>query len=516
MDRCSHRAAKFFRGFLLRASPVLYRRGGWALRRPSLCGALWCLALLLPLSYAWLHSRDCTAPPVSAAPSLPPIPPHTRSASASSTARLAPAAPAPAQLDVIYVSGFPQQLQSSLRSLCQFMDPVGVGRVHIIVPDRMASYFEASVPQLQCEAGGGAAPLRFRVWPESSLVPPFTRDAPHAGTQRQMALKLAAAFIVDTPFYLVMDSDVYARRPFGVGDLLLRDGAGVTRARTGLDQLDFPQRASWFQESAALLETRLVADTDAFCAGVAGGGAQWFVATGNASVPAGAPPFALLPQRGPRVGALVYGACRDGRGHATHVTPMVLSREVVREVVVPRLEAVAAAAAAAAAAGGGGGGAPEREPAPSPPLQQQLERQSPPPQQPPRWYDALLGYHTRRHGECWQGLLRKARFYSWTEYALYFVAGVAAGALDQYHAFDAGPVASYKHSVMTPEAYDAMDWDAVFRDRADDAPFFIVHSWFDKPLATTHLHLGKYIKGLPIVGAEASQPEVPSPLPFWR
>jgi hypothetical protein len=462
--------------FLACPLPITRTRGGWTFRRPTPCGACIAAFLVLLLWYAALHVRDCPAPPAPTAPSLPPISLHTRSFAA-------PPPPSGAQVDLVFVSGFPQQLQSSLRSLCQFMDPAGVGRVHVIVPDRMAAYFEASVPQLQCEAGGAAGALRFKVWSESALVPPFTRDAPFEGTQRQMVLKLAAAFIVDAPFYLVMDSDVYARRPFGVGDLLVRDGGGggVTRARTGLDQLDFPQPGAWFAESAALLQTRLVGDTDAFCGDDAlAGEAQWFAATGNASVPGedGPPPFALLAQRGPRAGALVYGACRSGRGHATHVTPMVLARALVREVVVPRLEAVA------------GPGA--------------------------QWYDALLAYQARREAQCWRAILRKARFYSWTEYSLYFVAAVAAGALDQYHAFHAGPITSYRYSVMAPDAYDAMDWDAVFRDGGDDAPFFIVHSWFAKPLATTHLYLGKHIKGLPIVGAEAPLPEAPTPLPFYR
>jgi hypothetical protein len=78
-------------------------------------------------------------------------------------------------------------------------------------------------------AGGEAAPtLAFAVWPESRLVPRFLPNASFSGTTRQMALKLAAAAIVATPFYLVMDSDVYARRRFARADLF--DAATGTRA----------------------------------------------------------------------------------------------------------------------------------------------------------------------------------------------------------------------------------------------------------------------------------------------
>jgi hypothetical protein len=36
----------------------------------------------------------------------------------------------------------------------------------------------------------------------------------------------------------------------------VRGGSGLLRARTGLDQPDFPQPPAWFAESARLLQTR--------------------------------------------------------------------------------------------------------------------------------------------------------------------------------------------------------------------------------------------------------------------
>ncbi len=428
-------------------------------------------------------------------PPLPPLPVPPLFAGAAGGPALPSPPPGLPALDIVFVSGFPQQLQSSLRSLCHFMDTRGVATVHLVVPDRMKAFFLGSLLELQCSAeGAGGAPrlpLRFRVWGDSELVPAFVEGAPYSGTVRQMTLKLAAALVVATPFYLVMDSDVYARRPFGVADLLLRDGAGVVRARTGLDQPDFPQPAAWFAESARLLQTRIVADTDAFCkargggGGGGGSGGTWFAATGNGSAPRGGA-FALLEGAGSG-GSPVYGACRDGRGLATHVTPMLLSREIVTDVLFPRLESFAPPPSVRQRYGGGGGGG--------------------------SWLDALLLFHQLRAAKCWRGALRMGRFYSWTEYSLYFIAAVDSGALDQYHAFHAGGITSFAHSVMLPAAYDAMDWEAVFDDAEDDAPFFLVHSWFGKPLEETNAHLAARI---PLLAAEGlSELRAPSPLPYW-
>ena len=468
-----------------------------ALQRAPLALPLLALAVLAAAALAWAHAQSCArAPPAGA--SLGAFPPHVRR-DAPAPPQLLPPHPPPPQLDIVYVSAFPQHLRSSLRSLCHFLRPEGIGAVHLVVPDRMVAFFEASLPSLQCP--GAAARLAFRVWGESSLVPAFTQAARHSGTVRQMTLKLAAAAIVGAPFYLVMDSDVYARRRFGVEDLLLPSGGsgggGPLRARTGLDQLDFSQPASWFRDSARLLQSAVVEDTDAYCSALAGSaGASapaWFAATGNATPPwQGAfalrppPPGASASSSGP-----VYGACRSGRGHATHVTPMVLSRELVAEVLLPRL-----------AAGAGLGGT---------------------------WVSALLDFQAAREAACWVGLQRALahaqRFYTWTEYSLYFVAGVASGALDQYHAFPpSGGITSYAHSIMLPSAYDAADWDAVFTDVRDAAPFFIVHSWFNKPLALTNAHLARHIPGLEQEGGGegaggaaggAGAPQQPSPLPLY-
>jgi hypothetical protein len=73
-----------------------------------------------------------------------------------------------------------------------------------------------------------------------------------------LTLKLAAAFIVDTPFYLVMDSDVYARRPFERADLF--DAATGTRARADVPAVCVARVV----RAAALLEGKVLREGEVF------------------------------------------------------------------------------------------------------------------------------------------------------------------------------------------------------------------------------------------------------------
>ena len=490
--------------------------------------ALAVAALLLLGTGAGLRAHAaCRLPPAAVAA---PFAPHARASAAVAAARaagvpVAAAAPAAAaadsaddaadfaaaQLDIVYVSGLPQHLRSSLRSLCAFWrrpaaaaagaagsSSLGGGTVHLLVPDRMEAFFTSAAASLAA-CPGGAPPLRLRVWRESAVVPALGAGGAGAGasgTVKQMLLKLAAAYIVETPFYLVMDSDVYARRPWSAADVLLRDSAAPSRlrARAGLDHSDkrFTQEPSWLRESARILRTPLIEATDAYC-GMAGADAgPWFSGSASAVVPQAAP-FGLLaaPAQG---GSFVFGVCNFGRARATHVTPMVLAAAIVREVLVPRLEA---------------------RPPPSP---AEAEAASATPQLAPTsqpWVDVLLAYQAQRESSCWAGTLRLGRFYSWTEYGLYFVAAVAAGALDQYHAFDTGGITSLRYSMMLPEEYEAADWHAIFTDAADDAPFFIVHSWFGKPVERTEALLAAYIPGLEAAPGDGSE-ALPTPLPVYE
>jgi hypothetical protein len=213
---------------------------------------------------------------------------------------------------------------------------------------------------------------------------------------------------------------------------------------------------------------------------------SWFASTRNASAPADA--FALFVDAAADGGAPreVFGACRNARSHASHVTPMILARAVVLDVLAPRV-AILDAARGADAADRRGSGARD-------------------------WLDALLDYHASRAASCRQGTL-SGRFYSWTEYSLYFVAAVASRAMGQYHSFSEGGITSIKHSMMRPENYEKADWAAIFNDGTDELPFFIVHSWFGKSIAETDAHMAPFIPTL-AVGALDSFP-APSPAPFW-
>jgi hypothetical protein len=502
-------------GAHLRGSCCVRLRAAAAWRPPPRVGAALLLAAMLAAA-ALLRARAVclqlpASPVASALGGSAPFAPHVRVDDGDAAAA---GADADGALDIVYVSGLPAHLRSSLRSLCAFWrrPPSSAasggagGTVHVIVPDRMAAYFDAAAPALAACPGAGAQPLRLRVWRESAVVAAFApggAGAGASGTVKQMTLKLAAAFIVSTPFYLVMDSDVYARRPWSAADVLLRGGGSGgkggarLRARAGLDHTDvrFTQDPSWLRESARVLGTPLVEATDAYC-GVAGpGSGPWFAATGEAPPPgADATPFALLRAPG---GHDVFGVCNFGRARATHVTPMVLAAAIVRGVLVPRLEAhlppapVPTPAAAAAAT---------EVPAAAPAQ---------------RWVDVLLAYQARREGACWTGTLRPGRFYTWTEYGLYFVAAVAAGALDQYHTFAAGGITSLRYSMMLPAEYDAADWGRIFADAGDDAPFFIVHSWFGKPPERTDAHLAPHIPGLEPAPPPGGDGAAPSPLPLY-
>lgn len=378
-----------------------------------------------------------------------PPPPSTASSSSSSSPER--------RVDFVWVSDDENRLLDSLASICHFY--TSPSTLHVILPDHLVGGAKGSggvgITATLGKVCAGAPPGRFdiRVWEESQLVPYFTKGGPHSGTTRQMTLKLAAAaFVRDAAWYVVMDSDVYARRAFGWGDILVPSGVGgALRAKTDLDYVRHAQPSSWHFEAGHVLGTPVVRDTYEWCGSWAGHAKAVLWGESDTSLVDPLHPFTLggVPGKGG-----VYGACHSGRGGATHVTPMVLSVALVTKVVYPRLEE----------RGEGGGG---------------------------KWYDAALGFHEARSAQCMEasgGKVHPGRFYSWTEYSLYFVAGVASGALDQYHDFRAGALLSFKHSVFDPWGYDFWDAGAVASDKGDTAPLFLVHSWIPREGARDKVH----------------------------
>ena len=79
------------------------------------------------------------------------------------------------------------------------------------------------------------------------FVSPLLNSVHHvSGTAKQMIIKLAAFKFVSTPFYLTLDSDIVACKPFQERDLFLGQKA--------LTEWAIPTLMPWWQQSAALLD----------------------------------------------------------------------------------------------------------------------------------------------------------------------------------------------------------------------------------------------------------------------
>lgn len=429
---------------------------------------------------AWLRTRyeDCSRLPENFAYSLqgPSLhfPKHIRPTSSIEQA-------ATSSVDVVYVTAFPTNAITSLRSLCYFAGQDTIGTVHFVIPDRMSSYFSSSdvLNALQCHhesAWTGEAPrFSFKIWPESTLVSRFKAKGHYSGTTRQMLLKLAIAFFVETPFFLVMDSDVYARKRFNRSDLF--DSETLTKSRVNMDQQDpVSQPVKWFSHSSRVLDSQIISDTDKFCASVSGTAQEWYKSERGSSKSIPENPFDLFIDDSS--GKLVFGACRNGRSHASHVTPYLYARDIIVDVLVPRIEKVGQA------------------------NNRRLETD---------WQSILLDYQDAHNSLCPH---YKSRLYSWTEHSLYFIAGVASQALEQYHSFSTGGITSISSSMFFPREFDNADWSAIFKSNSkkveDSRPFFIIHSWFNKDISVTISHM---IDNIPTL--RKPFPAAPSPDPFY-
>jgi hypothetical protein len=180
----------------------------------------------------------------------------------------------------------------------------------------------------------------------------------------------------------------------------------------------------------------------------------------------------------------------------THVTPMILSTELVRSVVIARLEELygggGAGGGGGGASGGGGGGRVSAAAAAAAAAYPAAAAAAAAAAAPAgggettglAWLDARVAFHDEAARQCDAFSTVALRFYSWTEYSLYFVAAAASGALDDFHAFDFGWLSSFRHSVFDMRDHKARaeeGWDAVFTDAADPALLVIVQSWMHAP-----------------------------------
>ena len=450
------------------------------------------LVLVLVYFFVWIRIRfdDCSKLSVNLAYSpesslILPFPKHIRSA--SNIAHTASSA-----IDVVYVTAFPRNAISSLRSLCYFAGQDTIGTIHFVIPDRMASFFTSSsvLEALQCPKASAwpgqiYTHFDFKVWSESKLVSRFTSKSHYSGTTRQMLLKLAAAFYVQTPFFLVMDSDVYARRRFNRSDLF--DTKTLSKSRVNMDQTDpVSQPAKWLNHASRVLDSRIVADTDTFCASASGTTKEWYKRskeTIESSIPEN--PFELF--KDDKSGHLVFGACRNGRSHSSHVTPYLYSKDIILDILIPRIELIGSTIST-------------------------IKTKSSSIVSYRDWQSILLDYHDAHNSHC---PYYKSRLYSWTEHSLYFIASVASEAIDQYHSFSGGGITSIESSMFYPKEFEQADWNAIFKMdgknvKKDLRPFFIVHSWFNKDISVTDSHMSNHIPTL-----KDSFPSAPSPEPFY-
>lgn len=123
-----------------------------------------------------------------------------------------------------------------IRSLDRFM--TGLRTIYVVLPDRDVAHARL-LPR--------ARRFRMQIIGESSLVPEMSSFFYLPGWYKQQLVKLAAAEIVQSPFYLTFDADVICTRAVAVQDLL--PGG---RARCFVINKD--EHPDWYAGAEAVLE----------------------------------------------------------------------------------------------------------------------------------------------------------------------------------------------------------------------------------------------------------------------
>lgn len=111
--------------------------------------------------------------------------------------------------------------------------------------------FMVIVPKVDVAATKDALSTRFPTWPwrvlsEDSLLHPSIPP----GWARQQTVKLAAAFLVQTDLYLIVDDDTFAVKPFE-GAASLRD-PGTGKVLLNRCQIDFPFFGLWSAQALGI------------------------------------------------------------------------------------------------------------------------------------------------------------------------------------------------------------------------------------------------------------------------
>ncbi|HET6182295.1 MAG TPA: DUF6492 family protein [Acetobacteraceae bacterium] len=118
--------------------------------------------------------------------------------------------------------------------------------VHVVTPDQE----QDSIRSVLRPVAEASRNLRFAFRTDSSISPHLS-SFPRQGTGKQMIIKLAAYRFVRSRFFLTLDTDVVACKPFDSGDL-------VSGGRALMDRI-VPSTSNWWQQSAMILgvEARL-------------------------------------------------------------------------------------------------------------------------------------------------------------------------------------------------------------------------------------------------------------------
>ncbi|KAJ3345207.1 hypothetical protein HDU83_004304 [Entophlyctis luteolus] len=448
------------------------------------------------------------------------------------------------------------QFLSSAASFCEFFDFGTLRKWFVVVPDSDTDLYRSTLPR--CRYRNVSIP--FDVVAESQIVPDFAEPSPTLarpvrGYLKQMILKLAVATVVPPDaYYLVLDSDVYAHKPFSAEDLFVGH-----RARIDLEHPKFPNPESWFASSARVLGLDTLRESSlAVCASFHGSG-SWprvFSASRGSrhpvrsltpstpftaiTIPAQCKPsIRMNAWTGVVAGVVVYAAS----GAVSTVTCVGVTLATLGTATIPCATTIAVGVlgmtrAVVSFADAEGITHTTRNTVnthtailpiciddrilsigftpvllhPRPITEFLVPRLSQIFPKSPTWVHALLNWHFEHAVDLWYyrfyRFLFKAkdRAVSWTEFSLYYWATVALGEFDTLYAVaDASSVETgildYERSIMDFSDYDNANWKFIFAPHKIDTtdgkrPFLLVHSWMDIPLSEINAHIAPFIPEL--------------------
>ena len=123
-------------------------------------------------------------------------------------------------------------------SLKKFMNDLG--KLFIIVPDREVELFRSKIKDND-----------YKIIPETAVAPEFKLFRNYPGWNKQQLIKLAAAEIVETDFYLTLDADIICVRPTSFSDLVRNGRSYCFKLRLEQSAERFKQ---WYRDAERVLK----------------------------------------------------------------------------------------------------------------------------------------------------------------------------------------------------------------------------------------------------------------------